>query len=61
MTVLSSAHLHPVDLSLMSDQGYVAYQRGLDDELSERYYALGLTPLDMTPLPSTLAELVPPF
>ncbi|MGH3778371.1 MAG: hypothetical protein ACRDRR_21955 [Pseudonocardiaceae bacterium] len=61
MTVLTSAHQHPVDLSLMSDEDYVAYQRGLDDELTERYYARGLTPPGMTPLPSTLAQLEPPF
>jgi hypothetical protein len=61
MTVLASAHLNPVNLSLMSDQDYVVYQRGLDDELSERYYAQGLTPLGMTPLLSTVAVLVPPF
>ncbi|MGH3781153.1 MAG: hypothetical protein ACRDR6_28460 [Pseudonocardiaceae bacterium] len=60
MTVLTNAHHQSVDLSMMSDQDYVAYQRGLDDELIERYYARGLTP-PMTPLPSTLAELEPPF
>lgn len=45
----------------MSDQGYAAYQRGLDDELTERYYARGLTPPGMTPPPSTVAGLEPPF
>ncbi|MGH3527215.1 MAG: hypothetical protein ACRDQG_02080 [Pseudonocardiaceae bacterium] len=61
MTVLTSATQHPVDFSLMSDQDYVAYQRGRDDQLTERYYARGLTPPGMTPLPSTLTELEPPF
>ncbi|MGH3856559.1 MAG: hypothetical protein ACRDR6_24335 [Pseudonocardiaceae bacterium] len=60
MTVLTNAHQQPVDFSLMSDQDYVAYQRGLDDELIDRYYARGLTP-PMTPLSSVLAELDPPF
>ncbi|MGH3822133.1 MAG: hypothetical protein ACRDRA_04730 [Pseudonocardiaceae bacterium] len=60
MTVLTSTHLHPVDLSLMSDQEYLAYQRGLDDELTE-YYVRGLTPPGMTPLLSTLTEFEPPF
>ncbi|MGH3718709.1 MAG: hypothetical protein ACRDRI_07685 [Pseudonocardiaceae bacterium] len=60
MTVLTSTHPHPV-FSLMSDQDYLAYQRDLDDQLTERYYARGLTPPVMTPLPSTLAELEPPF
>lgn len=61
MTVLTSAHQHPEDVSLMSDQDYLAYQRDLDDELTERYYALGLTPPGMTPMSSILAELEPPF
>ncbi|MGH3769418.1 MAG: hypothetical protein ACRDTX_30440 [Pseudonocardiaceae bacterium] len=60
MTILTSTHHHPVDLSLMSDQDYLVYQRGLDDELTE-YYVRGLTPPGMTPLPSTLTELEPPF
>ena len=60
MTVATNAHLHPVDLSLMSDQDYLAYQRNLDDELSE-YYLRRLTPPGMTALPSTLTELEPPF
>ncbi len=60
MTVLTSAHQQPVDFSWMSDEDYVAYLRGLDDELIERYYARGLTP-PMTPLSSALAELEPPF
>ncbi|MGH3844826.1 MAG: hypothetical protein ACRDS0_25820 [Pseudonocardiaceae bacterium] len=58
MTVLTSATEH--HLSLMSDQDYLAYQRGFDDELTE-YYVRGLTPPGMTPLPSTLTELEPPF
>lgn len=61
MTVLTSTHQQPMDFSLMSDQGYAAYQRRLDDELTERYYARGLTPPGMTPPPSTVAGLEPPF
>ena len=61
MIALTSAHLQPVDLSVMSDQDYLAYQRGLEDELAKRYYARGLIPPGMTPLPSTVAALVPPF
>ena len=60
MTVATSAYQHPVDLSLMSDQDFLAYQRGLDDGLSE-YYVRGLTPPGMTALPSTRTELEPPF
>ena len=60
MTVLTSAHQQPADFSLMSDEDYVAYLRGLDDELTERYYARGLTP-PLTTLSSALAELAPPL
>ena len=60
MTVATSTHQHSVDLSLMSDQDYLIYQRDLDYGLSE-YYLRGLTPPGMTALPSTLTELEPPF
>ncbi len=45
----------------MSDAEYDAYQRGLDDELTDLYYSHGLTPPGMTPMPTALAELEPPF
>jgi hypothetical protein len=61
MTVLTSTHQQPAALSSLSDQDYLAYWQGLDDELAERYYARGLTPPGMTPLPSGLTELAPPF
>ena len=61
MTVLTITHQHPGELSLLSDQDYLAYWRGLEDELTERYHARGLTSPGMTPLPSSLTALAPPF
>lgn len=61
MTVLTSTHQHPGELSLLSDQDYLDYWRGLEDELTERYYARGLTPPGGAPLPSSLTALTPPF
>lgn len=52
---------HPDDISLMSDEQYIAYQRGLEDQLIERYYARNLTPPGMTSMPAVLATLDPPF
>lgn len=49
------------DVSLMSELEYVAYQRGLEDQLIERYYARDLPAPGMTSLPSALADLQPPF
>jgi hypothetical protein len=48
-------------ISWMSDEQYVTYQRRIDDELTKRFYSQGLIPPAMTPMPSTLAELEPPF
>lgn len=53
--------LADLDVSLMSEQEYLAYQRGLEDQLVERYYARDLTPPGMTSLPRALADLQPPF
>jgi hypothetical protein len=53
--------LADLDVSLMSELEYVAYQRGLEDQLIERYYARGLPAPGMTSLPSALADLQPPF
>ncbi len=50
-----------LDVSLMSEQEYIAYQRCLDDQLTDRYYSRGLTPPGMTPMPTTLTDLQPPF
>jgi hypothetical protein len=62
MTLLIPAIEHPDQdpLSWMSDEQYVAYQRLLDDELTGRYRR-GITPPGMTPIPSTVSELEPPF
>jgi hypothetical protein len=50
-----------LDVSLMSEQEYLAYQRGLEDQLIERYYSRDLTPPGMTSPPNALADLQPPF
>lgn len=60
MTCTTTARRHLDDFSLMSDEEYVAYQRGLEDEL-DLYYSHGLTPPWVTPMPTVLAELEPPF
>lgn len=61
MTPTITTVAHP-DVSLMSDEDYLAYQRALDDQLAERYYSRDLTPPGMTPMPiTTLADLQPPF
>lgn len=57
-TITTVEHL---DVSLMSEQEYIAYQRGLEDQLIERYYSRDLTPPGMTPMPRALADLQPPF
>jgi hypothetical protein len=59
MTCTTTACHHLDDL--MSDEEYVAYQRGIDDELIDLYYSRGLTPPGMAPMPIILAELEPPF
>ncbi|MFN2496156.1 MAG: hypothetical protein ABR608_09665 [Pseudonocardiaceae bacterium] len=61
MTCTTTACHHLDDFSLMSDQEYVAYQRGLEDELIDLYYSHGLSPPWVTPMPTVLAELEPPF
>lgn len=62
MTLLIPAYDYPGQDALcwMSDEQYVAYQRLLDDELTG-YYRRGITPPGMTPTPSAVAELEPPF
>jgi hypothetical protein len=45
----------------MSDEQYVTYQRRIDDELTNCFYSQGLIPPALTPMPSTVAELEPPF
>ncbi|MGH3777004.1 MAG: hypothetical protein ACRDRR_14965 [Pseudonocardiaceae bacterium] len=61
MTCTTTACHHLDDFSLMSDQEYVAYQRGLEDELIDLYYSHGLTPPWVTSMPTVLAELKPLF
>lgn len=63
MTFPTTAYQHPDQdvISWMSDEQYLAYQRCFDDELIERYYSQGLTPPGMTPMPSAVAGLEPPF
>jgi hypothetical protein len=60
MTCTSTTVEHVDDISLMSEEEYATYLGRLDDELIERYYSRGLTP-EMTPMPTVLTDLTPPF
>jgi hypothetical protein len=61
MTYTSTVIKHFDEISLMSEEEYVAYLSLLDDELNERYYSQGLTPPGMTPMPAAFVDLTPPF
>ena len=63
MTLPTSTDQQPDShhLSWMSDEQYVTHQRRVDEEISKRFYDHGLVPPGVTPMPSAVARLEPPF